>query len=256
MRPDVLRAMIDEDLAGGRKPFCVVPTVGTTSTTSVDSVAEVGVIARQHGLWLHVDAAYAGPAAILDEHRHILNGTVEADSMVVNPHKWLFTPVDLSVLYTRRPDVMRRAVSLDQTPAYVQTAQHERALNYSEYTVVLGRRFRALKLWFVLRYFGREGVERVLRGHIELARRLAEAIGRDPRFEISAPALFSLVCFRYRGSDEENRTILEGINASGFAFLSSTQLHGKLVLRLAIGNIAATWEDVEATWERVRAMAP
>jgi aromatic-L-amino-acid decarboxylase len=255
MRPDALRAMIDEDLAAGRKPFCVVPTVGTTSTSSVDPVAEVAAVARQYGLWLHVDAAYAGPAAILAEHRHILNGTSGADSMVVNPHKWLFTPVDLSVLYTRRPDVMRRAVSLERTPAYVQTAQHERALNYSEYTVVLGRRFRSLKLWFVLRYFGREGIERVLRQHIQLAQKFAAEIERDPRFELAAPVLFSLVCFRYRGSDEENRAILDRLNASGFAFLSSTQLHGKLVLRLAIGNMATTWEDVAETWERIRGLA-
>ena len=256
MRPDALREMIREDEAAGRKPFCVVPTVGTTSISSVDPVVEVGAIAREHGLWMHVDAAYAGPAAILDDYKYILNGTAQADSVVVNPHKWLFTPVDLSVLYTRRPEVMRQAVSLDQTPAYVQTTEQERALNYSEYTVVLGRRFRALKLWFVLRHFGREGIARVLRAQMQMAQDVAAEIGRDPRFEVSAPVLFSLVCFRYRGSDEENRALLEGINASGFAFLSSTQLHGKLVLRMAIGNIGTTREDVLATWERIRQAVP
>jgi aromatic-L-amino-acid decarboxylase len=252
MRPDALRAMIREDLEAGRKPFCVVPTVGTTSTSSVDPVAEVGATAREFGLWMHVDAAYAGPAAILKEYRHILEGTAQADSLVVNPHKWLFTPVDLSVLYTRRPEVMRRSVSIQETPAYVQTAQLERAVNFSEYTVVLGRRFRALKLWFVLRYFGRQGIARVLRSHMQMAQDLAAEIARDERFEVAAPVLFSLVCFRYRGSNEENQEILEHVNASGFAFLSSTQLHGRLVLRVAIGNIGTTWEDVLATWRRVQ----
>ena len=256
MRADALRSMIDEDLAAGRKPFCVVPTVGTTSTSSVDPVAAVGAIAREYGLWMHVDAAYAGPAAMLAEHRKILDGAAAADSLVVNPHKWLFTPVDLSVLYTRRPEIMRRAVSLEQTPAYVQTAQHDRALNFSEYSVVLGRRFRALKLWFVLRNFGREGIEQILRGQMKLAQDLATEIASDARFELSAPVLFSLVCFRYRGTDDENRSIVDGINASGYAFLSSTQLHGKVVLRVAIGNLGTSWEDVQGTWERVRALAP
>jgi aromatic-L-amino-acid decarboxylase len=255
MRADALERTIVEDLLAGKKPFCVVPTIGTTSTSSVDPVGTIARIARQHGLWLHVDAAYAGPAAILEEHRHILDGTAAADSLVVNPHKWLFTPVDLSALYTRRPDVMRRAVALQEVPPYLKTAQHGRAVNFSEYTVPLGRRFRSLKLWFVLRYFGREGIAAVLRTHLRLAQDLAAEIARDERFELSAPVLFSLVCFRYRGSDEQNRELLERVNASGFAFLSSTQLHGHVVLRLAIGNIATRWEDVKETWESIRSLA-
>jgi aromatic-L-amino-acid/L-tryptophan decarboxylase len=256
MRVEKLTAMIESDLTAGRKPFCVVPTVGTTSTSSVDSVAAVGEIARRYELWMHVDAAYAGPAALLEEHRHILDGSAGADSVVVNPHKWLFTPMDLSVLFTRRPDVMRTAVSLEEIPAYLKTSDHSRAVNLTEYGVQLGRRFRSLKLWFVLRYYGREGTAHVLREHIHMAAMLRTEIGKDARFEVAAPSPFSLVCFRYKGSDEENQGILDQLNASGFAFLSSTRLQGQLVLRLAIGNIATKWEDVKETWERIRALAP
>jgi aromatic-L-amino-acid decarboxylase len=255
MRPDALAAMIGADLAAGRKPFCVVATAGTTSTTSVDSIAQIGEIARRYKLWFHVDAAYAGSAALLEEHRHILNGADQADSLVVNPHKWLFTPVDLSILYTRRPDVMRRMLSLEEVPPYLDAAARDRAVNLSEYSLALGRRFRSLKLWFVLRYFGREGITRILRGHIDLARELAQTISADSRFELAAPVLFSLVCFRYRGSDQDNRDLLERINASGRAFLSGTTLHGKFVLRLAIGNVATTADDVRQTWEGIRSLA-
>ncbi|MGH9646489.1 MAG: pyridoxal phosphate-dependent decarboxylase family protein, partial [Bryobacteraceae bacterium] len=254
MRPYALAAMIEADLAAGRKPFCVVATVGTTSTTSLDPVEQIGAIARQHALWFHVDAAYAGSAALLDEHRHILDGAAQADSLVFNPHKWLFTPVDLSILYTRRPEVMRRMLSLEESPPYLQAAEQDRAVNLSEYSLALGRRFRSLKLWFVLRHFGREGITRILRGHMEMARHLAQAIGDDPRFEISAPVLFSLVCFRYKGSDQENRDLLERVNSSGRAFLSGTTLHGRFVLRLTIGNVATTEDDVGQTWEWIRSL--
>jgi len=255
MRPDALAAMIEADLAAGRKPFCVVATAGTTSTTSIDPVAEIGEIARRYHLWFHVDAAYAGSAALLDEHRHILDGAAQADSLVFNPHKWLFTPVDLSILYTRRPEVMRRMLSLEEAPPYLQATEQDRAVNLAEYSLALGRRFRSLKLWFVLRYFGREGITRILRGHMEMARDLARAIGDDSRFEIAAPVLFSLVCFRYRGSDQQNRDLLERINSSGRAFLSGTTLHGKFVLRLTVGNVATTQDDVRKTWEWIRSLA-
>lgn len=255
MLPEALASMIEADIAAGRKPFCVVATVGTTSTTSIDPVAQAGEIARKHNLWLHVDAAYAGSAALLEEHRHILNGAAQADSIVMNPHKWLFTPVDLSILYTRRPEIMRRMLSLEETPPYLDAAALHRAVNLSEYSLALGRRFRSLKLWFVLRYFGREGIVRILRDHMKMAGDLGALIQADPRFELSAPVLFSLVCFRYRGSDAQNRDLLERINASGRAFLSGTTLHGKFVLRLAIGNAATTEEDVRQTWEWIRSLA-
>ncbi|MGD1097468.1 MAG: pyridoxal-dependent decarboxylase, partial [Bryobacteraceae bacterium] len=213
-------------------------------------------IAKLHGLWLHVDAAYGGPAGVLEEYRGIMEGTQLADSLVMNPHKWLFTPIDLSVLYTRRPEILKRALSLEETPAYLVTAQQERALNYSDYSIALGRRFRALKLWFVLRYYGREGIAEVLRGHIRMAQELAAKITADPDFELAAPVPFSLVCFRYRGSDGENRALVERVNASGRAYLSETVLRGRLVLRFAIGNIATTAEDIRATWDLIRSSAP
>ncbi len=256
MLPHELEAAIKSDLAAGHKPFCVVATLGTTSSSSVDPLPAIAGIAGRYGLWLHIDAAYGGPAALLEEHRYILNGSEHADSIVVNPHKWLFTPVDLSILYTRRPEIMRRAFSLDETPAYLDTARHERALNFSEYALPLGRRFRSLKLWFVLRYYGREGIVKILREHIRLAGILAEEVRRDPRFELSAPVPFSLVCFRYRGSNEENQAMFDQINATGKTFLSSTVLRGNFVLRFAIGNIATTEQDIRDTWALIQSFAP
>jgi len=252
MIPAVLETAIKSDLAGGKKPFCVVPTLGTTSSASLDPLPAIAAVARRYGLWLHVDAAYAGPAALLDEYKRILEGVESADSLVVNPHKWLFTPMDLSILYTRRPEVFRRALSMEETPAYIETAGGERAVNFSEYALSLGRRFRALKLWFVLRYYGREGIERILREHIRIAHNLAAWISRDPGFELAAPAMFSLVCFRFRGTDEQNRELLERVNATGQAFLSGTMLNGRFVLRAAIGNIGTTAADVEAVWRLVK----
>jgi len=228
-----------------------VPTLGTTSSTSLDPLPEIAAIAKRYNLWLHVDAAYAGPAAILEEYRHILAGAELADSLVLNPHKWLFTPVDLSVLYTRNPEAFRRALSLSQAPAYIQTGDNLNAVNLSDYSVALGRRFRSLKLWFVLRYYGRQGIAEILRGHMRMAREFGERVVADPRFELAAPILFSLVCFRLRGSDDENRELLERVNSTGEALLSGTTLRGKFVLRLAIGNIATTDADLDATWRLV-----
>jgi aromatic-L-amino-acid decarboxylase len=255
MRPDALEAAVTTDLAAGKKPFCVVPTLGTTSSSSLDPLPQIAAISRRYNLWLHVDAAYAGPAAILYEYRYILEGAELADSLVLNPHKWLFTPIDLSVLYTRSPEVFRRALSLDQTPAYLQGTDHAGVVNLSDYSVALGRRFRALKLWFVLRYYGREGIAEILRGHMRMAREFAACVQADPRFELAAPVLFSLVCFRLRSSDKDNRELLERINASGRALLSGTKLRGKFVLRLAIGNIATTDADVRETWDLISSSA-
>ncbi|MEP7353115.1 MAG: aminotransferase class V-fold PLP-dependent enzyme [Acidobacteriota bacterium] len=255
MRSDALEAMIVEDIALGKKPFCVVATIGTTSAGSIDPVAEIAAVARRHGLWLHVDAAYGGSAAILDEYRHVLDGASLADSIVVNPHKWLFTPVDLSILYTRQSDVMRRAVSLEQAPAYLKTADQAQAVNLSEYSLALGRRFRSLKLWFVLRHFGREGIASILRQHLQAAQAVTDQICAADEFELVAPTLFSLVCFRYRGSDEQNRTVLDRVNSSGLAFLSGTVLHGRFVLRMAIGNVATTEADALAVWQLIKQTA-
>ena len=253
MRADVLREAVMRDLRAGKKPFCIVPTVGTTSTSSIDPVAAAADVAEECGAWLHVDAAYAGAAAVVPELQSILEGAGRAHSLVVNPHKWLFTPVDLSAFYTRKPEILRQAFSL--VPEYLRTAEDPRAVNYMDYGVQLGRRFRALKLWFVMRHYGREGIAALIRNHMEYAQRLAGLIREHPDFEIAAPTPFSLICFRYRGSDEENRALLDSINASGKAFLSQTVLNGRFVLRLAIGNIATEWEDLEETWNLVRQCA-
>jgi aromatic-L-amino-acid decarboxylase len=250
MRPDALAAMIDQDKAAGKRPICVVATVGTTSSTSIDSVERIVDIAEKHGIWVHVDAAYAGAAAILPEHRHILACAERAHSLVFNAHKWLLTPIDLSALYTRRPDILRRAFSL--TPEYLKTQEDPRAHNLMDYGVPLGHRFRALKLWFVMRYFGRERIEAMLRSHIQWAQQFAALVEKHPKFERVAPVPFSAVCFRYKGSDDDNRAIQEKVNASGRVFISGTVLKDKFVLRLAIGNLATTWSDVEEAWRLVQ----
>jgi aromatic-L-amino-acid decarboxylase len=255
LRPDALRELIERDRAAGLRPFCAVATVGTTSSTSVDPVAEMADIAERYNLWLHIDAAYGGAAAILPEHRHILAGSERAHSLVLNAHKWLFTPIDLSAFYTRRPDILRRAFSL--IPEYLRTKsqEDERSINLMDYGVPLGRRFRALKFWFILRYFGREGVSRLLRAHIAWAQELASWVDADRRFERVAPAPFSVVCFRLKGSDEANRALLERVNASGKLFISHTVLNDRYVLRVAIGNLATTREDVQQAWELIRSCA-
>ena len=251
MRADVLARLVEEDIAAGRKPFCVVATAGTTSTTSVDPIPEIADIAERHGLWLHVDAAYGGAAAIAPEFRDTLRGAERADSLVTNPHKWMLTPVDISAFYTRHPDVLRRAFSL--VAEYLKTP--DRAVNLMDYGVQLGRRFRALKLWFVMRYFGRERIAAIIREHCKFARRFAARLEEDGRFEILAPVRFSVVCFRLKDSEERNRALLEAINASGLAFLSHTVLNGTYVLRLAVGNVRTTWQDIERVWDFIRTWA-
>ncbi len=253
LRPEALEQALRQDRAAGLRPFCLVATAGTTSTTSVDPLDAAADIAARYGLWLHVDAAYAGPAAILPEKRPLFAGWERADSIVVNAHKWLFTPLDLSAFYTRRPEILRRAFCL--TPEYLRTAEDPRAVNLMDYGVPLGRRFRALKLWFVLRRMGRQGVIEALRSHIAWAQELAAWIEADPRFQRVAPVPFSVVCFRLRGDDERNRRLLERVNAGGKFFLSHTELGGRYVLRLAIGNLGTTREDVRRAWEAVRRAA-
>ncbi len=254
MRPDLLADAIERDRAAGKRPFCVVATVGTTSTTSIDPVPEIADIAEKYGMWLHVDAAYGGGAAVVPELNHIFAGVERAHSLVMNAHKWMFTPMDLSVFFTRRPDILRRAFSL--TPEYLRTTEDPRAVNLMDYGIPLGRRFRALKLWFVMRYFGREGIAGMIRAQVAMAKDLACWVDAEPQFERMAPVPLSVVCFRYQGSDEQNQAILDTVNATGKVFLSHTVLHGKLVLRLAIGNRGTTREDVRQAWELIRSAAP
>ena len=223
----------------------VVATVGTTSFASVDPVRELAARAHEAGAWVHVDAAYAGSSWICEEERWSQDGVELADSLVVNPHKWLMIPMDCSLLWTSRPEELRTAFSL--TPEYLRTADDAFAL--SEYGPALGRRFRSLKLWAVLRCYGRTGLQRILREHVRLANVFAEWVEADPEWELCAPQRFSLVVFRRNGSDEENERILEQVNRSGEMFISHTKLDGRYVMRLAIGNARTTENDVRRAWD-------
>jgi aromatic-L-amino-acid/L-tryptophan decarboxylase len=253
MRPEALEEAVRRDLDAGKRPMFVAATVGTTSTTSVDPVPAIADIAERYGMWLHVDAAYAGPAAIVPELRWAFAGCDRADSFVTNPHNWLFTPMDLSVFFTRRPQILRRAFALVRE--YLTTGEDPRAVNMMDYGVALGRRFRALKLWFILRYYGRQGLVEMIRGHVAWAQELAALVDAHPDFERCAPARFSVVNFRYRGTDEQNRALLDRVNASGEFFLSNTTLCGRFVLHLAIGNIGTTRAHVMRAWELVQEAA-
>jgi len=223
----------------------VVATVGTTSTSSVDPVAAVADAAAREGIWLHVDAAYAGSAAVCPELRHHFDGWERADSIVVNPHKWLFTPMDCSALWTRRPDDLRAAFSL--VPEYLRVSEEVSSL--SEYSPALGRRFRALKLWTVLRCYGRQGLQERIREAVLLAQLFEGWVRDEPGWELAAPRPFSLVCFRREGSDAANEALLERVNASGEIFLSHTKLNGRFTLRLAVGSARTTEADVRQAWE-------
>jgi aromatic-L-amino-acid decarboxylase len=245
MDPAALKAAIEQDLRAKYRPFCVVATVGTTSTTSIDPVAEIADICRRYGLWLHVDAAYAGSAAIAPEFRYIIDGCERADSFVTNPHKWLLTPIDFSAFFCRRPEMLHRAFSL--TPGYLESG--EDAANLTDYSLQLGRRFRALKFWMVVRYFGVEGLRTIIREHVRLARLFASLVESDGRFEISAPVPFSTVCFRLKAGDAANQALLDHVNASGKIFISHTRLQEKLTLRFAVGHVRTTEEHVRMAWD-------
>jgi len=251
MDAGALAAAVDEDKRSGYLPFCVVATVGTTSTSSIDPVPEIVPICEEHAMWLHVDAAYAGSAAIVPELQHILAGCERADSLVTNPHKWLFTPFDLSVLYCRHMDLLKRAFSL--VPEYLRTPEQEKVRSGSDYGIQLGRRFRALKLWMVMRYFGQEGLVARIQEHCRLARLFASWVDESPDWELMAPVPLGLVCFRVsQGAadlDALNESIMHGVNASGRALLSHTRLNDKLTLRLSIGNIRTTEKHVRQVWQ-------
>lgn len=267
MDVNALSEAIEEDKRDGFLPFCIVATVGTTSTSSVDPVPEIVPISEEHAMWLHVDAAYAGSAAVVPELRHVLDGCQRADSLVMNPHKWLFTPFDLSVLYCRHMDLLRRAFSL--VPEYLRTPEQDKVRSGSDYGVQLGRRFRALKLWMIIRYFGHEGLAARIREHVRLAKLFASWVEESADWEVMAPVPFALVCFRANPGvstarvsggvedateletrlDQLNEAIMHGVNATGKALLSHTKLNDKLVLRLSIGNIRTTEEHVQHVWE-------
>jgi aromatic-L-amino-acid/L-tryptophan decarboxylase len=241
MRPDALGDLSDAAV--------IVATVGTTAVTAVDPVGEIATACEASGAWLHVDAAYAGAAMVCPEFRWAFEGVVRADSLVVNAHKWMLTPVDCSLLWTRRPDDFRRAFSL--IPEYLRTPDAEDALSLSEYGPALGRRFRSLKLWAVLRCHGRSGLQHHIRGGVELAKRFEGWVDEADGWELCAPRHFSVVCFRLSGedADERNRALLERVNASGEIFISHCVLNGRYTLRLAVGVMSTTEEDVRRAWD-------
>jgi aromatic-L-amino-acid/L-tryptophan decarboxylase len=253
-------AALEEDKRNGWLPFAVVATIGTTSSTSIDPVSAIADICQREKIWLHVDGAYGGMAALIPEMHNILDGCDRADSFVTNPHKWLFTPIDCSALYTRHVGILKQAFSL--VPEYLKTSDGE-VNNYMDWGVQLGRRFRSLKLWFVIRSFGVEGIISHLREHCRLARELASWIDADRDFERLASVPFSTVCFRYHPeniSDEKrleelNTQIMNSINSTGEVFLSHTKLHGKYTIRIAIGNLATTERHIIHLWDIVKQTA-
>lgn len=259
LKPHALLEAIREDRRAGFWPFCVVATVGTTSCTSVDPLPDVADICAREQLWLHVDAAHGGAAAILPEQAALFAGWEQADSIVINPHKWMFVPLDLSVLFTRRRDVLRRAFNL--TPEYLKTAQEGSVENYMDYGIPLGRRFRALKLWFVLRYFGVNGLADRIREHLRLAQQFAQQVDAHPAFERLAPVPLSTVCFRAHppGVDDEadlnelNSALLQAMNRTGQVFLSHTKLNERFVLRLVISQIRTQETQVQEVWQLAQA---
>ncbi len=262
LRMDVseLEQVIQDDLAAGLRPFAVVATVGTTSTTSIDPVPQIADLCERYGLWLHVDASYGGCAAVDPDMQWVLAGCERADTLIVNPYKWLFVPLDGSVFYTRRPDVVKAAFSL--VPDYLSNAESgsDEVPNLMEYSVALSRRFRALKLWMVLRYFGQQGLAARLREHMRLAQLVAQWIERSADFERLAPTPFGVVCVRAHPGDMDdegeldalNERILNRINAAGRFFLSHTRVHGRYAIRLAIGNLRTTEQHVRDVWRALQ----
>jgi len=266
LRIDALEAAIAADKAAGIKPIALVGTIGTTSTTSRDPIAEMAKIAKREGIWLHVDAAYAGVVAIIPERRGLFEGWEQADSIVTNAHKWWFAPVDASILLTRRMPMLRETFSL--VPEYLRTLDREGPIrDYNEYTPTLGRRLRSLKMWMHLRYFGLEGLRRRVEHHIEMAGRLAGWVDADPDFERMAPVPFSTVCLRFRPAglagrqddpavaaqiDDLNVRLMDAVNRTGLAFLSHTKVRGRMTIRVAISNLRTEDSDLELVWSVLR----
>lgn len=265
MDPEELSEAIEKDLKAGFKPFCVVATLGTTGVTAIDPLREIGEICHRHGVWLHVDAALAGTALILPEYRWMIDGSEYIDSFVFNPHKWMFTNFDCSAYFVRDAAALIRTFEI--LPEYLKTRTRGQVNDYRDWGVPLGRRFRALKLWCVIRMYGREGLARMVRNHIDIARRLAGMISREPDFEIAAPVTLNTVCFRYRPrnanaeeTDKINEKLNHALNDSGKMYLTHTKVNGRYTLRMVTAQTNVTMEHVENSWtlikETARSMAP
>jgi aromatic-L-amino-acid decarboxylase len=252
MRPDALARQIEADENAGLLPCLVCATVGTTSSNAMDPIPEIARIAKQHDLWLHVDAAMSGTAALCPEFRHLQNGVEFADSYNFNPHKWMFTNFDCSCFWVANRSALIRTLSI--LPEYLRNRATESGavIDYRDWHVQLGRRFRSLKLWFVIRHYGVEGLQHHIRRHVQLAQQFADWIRNDDDFELAAPAPLNLVCFRHKAGDATNQTIMDRLNQSGDLFLTHTKLNGKLTLRLCVGQTHTEAPHVERAWKRIR----
>jgi len=258
MIPSELLKAVKEDRESGMLPFCVVATIGTTSTTSVDPVDEIAKICTEEKLWLHVDSAHAGITAVLPEMRTYFKGFDKADSFVFNPHKWMFVPVDLSAFFTRKPDVLKKAFSL--VPEYLKTKEDSAVQNYMDYGIQLGRRMRSLKLWFVIRYFGVEGISEIVKEHLRLGKLFTSWVDEDPEFERMAPVPFSTICFRLHPPEindenelnEINERLLDNLNKTGEVFLSHTKLNNRFVIRVSISGLKTEEKHVKEVWKLIK----
>ncbi len=255
MLPEALEVRIAADLAAGLEPCFVMATIGTTSSNAIDPVRKIGEVCRRYRLWLHVDAAMSGTAALCPELRDLHDGLELADSYCFNPHKWMFTNFDCDCFWVADRKALVRALSV--LPEYLRNLATEsgKVIDYRDWQIPLGRRFRALKLWFVIRHYGIEGLRFHVRKHVALARDFADRVEADPDFELMAPAPLNLVCFRHRGGDEVTRSIMDRLNASGELYLTHTKLNGKLVLRMSIGQAHTEAQHVEQAWRRIRESA-
>jgi aromatic-L-amino-acid/L-tryptophan decarboxylase len=257
IKPEALEQAIRIDLEKGYIPCCVIGTLGTTSSLAMDPLEEIGKICRKYHLWFHVDAAFAGTAAIVPEYREFMKGSEMADSFVFNPHKWMLTNFDCTLYFVKEPDILKQTFSI--LPEYLKTASGNQVNNYRDWGIQLGRRFRALKLWFVIRSYGVEGIREMVKKHVELARMFAQWIENDENFEILAPVQLSLVCFRYKnvGWDAQqhndfNKILLEKINTTGKFYLTHTLLHGKFCIRLSVGQRTTEEQHIRKLWDTIR----
>jgi aromatic-L-amino-acid decarboxylase len=252
MRPDALARQIQEDRQAGMIPCFVCATVGTTSSNAIDPVAAIGPICREQKLWLHVDAAMSGTAALCPEFRHIHNGLEFADSYAFNPHKWMFTNFDCDCFYVADRKALVQTLSV--LPEYLRNKATETGavIDYRDWQIPLGRRFRALKLWFVIRHYGIEGLQYHVRRHVELAQQFAEWVRKDDRFELAAPVPLNLICFRHKGGDEVNQGLMDRLNRSGDLYLTHTRLNGRMALRLCVAQTNTEVRHVERAWKRIQ----